>query len=154
MQRFQFRLERVLEWYRKRLRMEEGRLAACLDLVHGAERKIERLQRERSAIESHLLQRSTIPAADFLNLARYRLRARQEEIELAEERRRLLSSAAEQRARVQRAQQRVKLFEKMRERRVAEYAVEEARELESVAADAYLARWSQEHSTGSRSVSS
>jgi flagellar export protein FliJ len=152
MQRFQFRLERVLEWYRKKLRVEEGRLAACLVLVHTAELKIALLQAERSAIESHLLERATIPAADLLNLARYRLRARQEEIELAEERRRLLISAAEQRARVQQAQQRVKLFEKMRERRLTEYTAEEARELENVAADAYLARWPRRRSTTSQAI--
>jgi flagellar export protein FliJ len=144
MQRFQFRLERVLEWYRKRLRLEEGRLAACLDLVRDAERKIARLQAERSAIETSLLERATIPAADFLNLSRYRLRARREEVELTEERQRLLCAADQQRAKVQRAQQRVKLFEKLRERRVAEYTAEESRELESLAADAYLSRWSQE----------
>jgi hypothetical protein len=39
-QRFQFRLERVLEWRRKKCRMEENRLTACLGLVRATERKI------------------------------------------------------------------------------------------------------------------
>jgi hypothetical protein len=112
-------------------------------LVLTAERKIARLQAERAAVERELLERSSIPAADFLNLGRYRLRADKEAIEAEEERRQRLLSAAEQRARVQRARQRVKLLEKMRDRRLEEHAAAAGRELENVATEGYLARWSQ-----------
>ena len=104
MQRFQFRLERVLEWRRKQCRMEENRLAACFGLVQATERKIEQLRAERTSIDRELLTRYAIPAADLLNLGLYRLRANQQEIELAEERRQRVLSASEQCARVQRAQ--------------------------------------------------
>lgn len=143
MQRFQFRLERVLEWRRKKCRMEENRLTACLGLVRATERKIEQLRAERTSIDRELLARSAIPAADLLNLGHYRLRADKEEGELAEERRQRLRSASEQRARVQQAQQNVKLLEKMRERRLEEHTVLAGRELEQAAAEGYLARWSQ-----------
>ena len=143
MQRFQFRLDRVLEWYRKKLRMEETRLADCLGLVLAAERKIARMQAERDAVERELLGRSAIPAEDFLNLGRYRLRAKKEAIEAVEERRQRVQSAAEQRARVQRARQRVKLLEKMRDRRLEEHTAAFGRELENAASEGYLARWSQ-----------
>jgi flagellar export protein FliJ len=141
MRQFQFRLERVLEWRRKKCRLEETRLAACVALVHAAEQKIESLRAERASIERELLLRDAIPAADFLNLSRYRLRADKEAIELAEERRRRVLAADGQRARVQQAQQRVKLLEKMRERRLEEHTAAANRELESLAAEAYLARW-------------
>jgi flagellar export protein FliJ len=143
MLRFQFRLDRVLEWRRKKCRMEENRLAACLALVHTTERKMEQLRAERASIDRELLERSAIPGADLLNLSRYRLRADKEQSELAEEHRERTRSASEQRARVQRAQQNVRLLEKMRERRLEEYTVLAGRELEAVAAEAYLARWSQ-----------
>lgn len=143
MQRFQFRLERVLEWRRKKCRMEENRLAACMGLVHATDRKIEQLRDERTSIDRELLVRSAIPAADLRNLGHYRLRANKEEFDLAEERRQRVLSASEQRARVQRAQQNVKLLEKMRERRLEEHTLLAGRELEAVAAEAYLARWSQ-----------
>ena len=83
-------------------------LAACLALVQDTERKIEALRAERAAIDRELLTRPAIPAADFFNLGRYRTRAGKEELELGEERRQRLQSAAEQRARVQQAQQRVR----------------------------------------------
>ena len=145
MQRFQFRLDRVLEWYRKRLRMEEGRLAACLDLVHGAERKIALLAKPSARPSKRsLLERATIPAADFLNLARYRLRARQRRSRAGRRAAAppvLGGRAARARAARATAGQAVR---KDARAPLAEYTAEEARELESVAADAYLSRWSQE----------
>jgi flagellar export protein FliJ len=143
MQRFRFRLDRVLEWRRKEYRIEETRLVACSALVHATEQKIERLRAEGASIERELLGRSAIPAADFLNLSRYRLRAAKEHIELVEERRQRLQAAAERRMRVQQAQQRVRLLEKMRERRLEEHTAAANHELESLAAEAYLARWPQ-----------
>jgi flagellar export protein FliJ len=143
MQRFQFRLERVLEWRRKKCRMEENRLAACLDLLRATEHKIEQLRAERSSIEGELVKRSAIPAAELLNLEHYRLRVNREASELAAQRRDRARSAAEQQARVQQAQQRVKLLERMRERRLEEYVALAGRELETLAAEAYLARWPQ-----------
>ena len=50
MQRFRFRLERVLEWRRKKCQLEESRLAVCLGLVHATERQIERLRAERTPL--------------------------------------------------------------------------------------------------------
>jgi flagellar biosynthesis chaperone FliJ len=141
-QHFQFRLDSVLDWYHKKCRMEENRLTACLGLVHATERKIKQLEVQREAIEREIFGRPAIPAADFVNLSRYRLRASKEAIDLNEDRRQRMVAAAEQRGRVQQAQQRVKLVEKMRDRRLAEYTAAAGRELENAAADAYLARWS------------
>jgi|HubBroStandDraft_1064217.scaffolds.fasta_scaffold204283_2 flagellar export protein FliJ len=143
MQRFQFRLDRVLDWRRKQCGIEESRLAACLALVHETDRKIEGLRAERAAIDREVLTRPAIPAVDFLNLGRYRIRAGKEELELGEERRQRLQSTAEQRTRVQQAQQRVKLLEKMRDRRLAEYSAAASKELEEASAEAFLVRWSQ-----------
>ena len=116
---------------------------ACRGLIHAVERKIAGLLAEREEIEREILKRAAVPAADFQNLGRYRLRACAEEIELAAERRQRLLSAEEQRLRVQRAQRRVELLEKTRDRRLEEHTADVGRELENMAADAYLSRWSQ-----------
>ncbi|HUP04098.1 MAG TPA: hypothetical protein VMU19_08915 [Bryobacteraceae bacterium] len=141
MQRFQFRLERVLEWRRKKCRMEENRLSSCLAQVRETEAKIERLRAERAAIECEFLAKTAIGAPELLSLDRYRSRAKQDERLMVEERGRRELAVSEQRNRVRQAQQRVKLLEKMRERRLEEYTAEAARELEAVAAESYLARW-------------
>ena len=123
--------------------MEENRLTVCFELLHASEGKIEQLRAERVSIDHELLARPAIPAPDFLNLSHYRLRANKEAINLAEERRQRALAASEQRVRVQRAQQNVKLLEKMRERRLAEHTALAGRELEQLATEGYLGRWSQ-----------
>ena len=140
MQSFRFRLDRVLTWYRKKCRIEENRLAERLEEMRILDARIARFQAERLAIERELLAHLEIPAADFASLGRYRLRAQDRELEFAQERGRVEAVLTEQRARVQQAQRRVKLVEKLRERRAAEYAVLADRELETLAAEAYLAQ--------------
>jgi hypothetical protein len=46
-----------------------------------------------------------------------------------------------QSVKLQAAERRVRLLEKLRERRVAEYTYAETRELEELASDAYFAKW-------------
>ena len=144
MQSFQFRLDRVLSWRSKQLRMEENRLAACLDAMRALEMRIAAFQAGRLAIERDVLQQRAIPAAEFMQLGRYRLHAQRQEIDFGEQRRAGEKAIREQRERVQKAQQRVMLLEKLRERRLAEYRYAFHKELEAVAAEAHLSRWSRE----------
>ena len=141
MQTFRFRLERVLAWYRKKCHIEESRLAQRIEALRELESRIVRFQAERVTVERELLVRREIAAADFVSLGRYRLRARELEAEFANERRRTEAALSEQRVRTQLAQRKVRLVEKLRERRVAEYTAAADRELETVAAEAYLAKW-------------
>jgi flagellar export protein FliJ len=143
MQRFQFRLDRVLDWRRKQCGMEEIRLAASLAELQITERRIEQLLAERAVIDRELLQRRDIPAAEFLHLSRYRLRADKEEADWVEQRNQRVQAVLEQRARVLQAQQSVKLLEKLRERRLEEHTLEATKETEEAAADSYMVRWSQ-----------
>jgi flagellar biosynthesis chaperone FliJ len=141
MRSFQFRLRRVLDWYRKKEEIEEARLAACQNTLVGVEGKIAKLMAERAASDRELLVLSTVAAADFVNLSRYRLGARRLEGEYAQERQRCELACRQQMERVQKAQQQVKLLEKMKERRAEEHEYLSNRELESLAAEGFLATW-------------
>ena len=145
MRSFEFRLDRVLAWRGKQLSMEESRLAQCLDAIRILEARIAAFRAERWNIERELLDLPSIPAAEFVNLARYRLRARQQEFEFEEKRQLGEKAAAEQRERVRKAQQRVMLLEKLRNKRLEEYRYALNQELETVAAEAHLSRWSREN---------
>jgi hypothetical protein len=89
-----------------------------------------------------LLSRAAVPAVDFLNLSRYRLRAQHLEAEYTEERQRCELACRQQMERVQKAQQQVKLLEKMQQRRLEEYTYLSNRELDNLAAEGFLATWS------------
>src|ERR1035438_7145721 len=129
MQTFHFRLNKVLEWYQHQYELEERQLAVCLAALAGSQKSIAALQAERVSIEQDVVSRDSIPARDFVALGLYRLRAKQRELELHAARDRCQAAVGEQQARLQAAQRRLRLLEKLRQRRVAEYVYAEARPL-------------------------
>ena len=143
MRAFRFRLEKVLDWYGEKCRMEQNRLAACLSALSEVQAAMARLQAERLGIERDLVSRTSMSAGDLVAFGFYRLRVRKQESELQSERDRRDAAVREQRAKLLAARRRLKLLEKLRERRLAEYTYEADRELEALASDAYLAKWSR-----------
>jgi len=121
---FQFRLNRVLEWYRTQFQLEENRLAVCLAALSKAQESIVRLQVESLRIEREVISGTAISARDLSALGLCRDRALKEQMSI-----------------VQAAQRRLRLVEKLRERRLAEHLYAEDQALESLAAEAYLSKW-------------
>jgi hypothetical protein len=141
MQPFRFRLQKVLEWYTHQYQMEERRLTVLLAALAESKAAIVSLRAERLSIERDMLARTAIPAADFAALGLYRLGARQRELELNGVRERCAAEVDAQRVKLQAAERRVRLLEKLRERRVGEYVYAETRELEELASDAFFSKW-------------
>jgi hypothetical protein len=147
MSAFRFRLERVLAWYRERCQQEEDRLAACLAAVTESKAAIVRLQAEHWGIERELVSWTALAATDLIALGLYRLRVRKEELDLNLDLERRERASSEQRAKLMEARRRLQLVEKLRARRLAEYTYQADRALEQLGADAFLSRWSREHSS-------
>ena len=141
MQTFRFRLEKVLEWYTRQYELEERCLTACLSSLADAKAAIASLLAERLSIERDILARKAIPAPDFVALGLYRIGARKRELELNEVRERCQADVEAQRLKLRAAERRVRLVEKLRERRLAEYTYAETRELEELASDAFFSKW-------------
>ncbi|MCS7315020.1 MAG: flagellar FliJ family protein [Bryobacterales bacterium] len=140
MKRFVFRLEPVLRWRRGQLELEQNRLrelAAERDRIRMRLRELEQHRREQ---ESQLLSRDALSGAELAALEAWRLRQRAErercQQALLEAERRL----AEQRERVLEARRRVRLLEKLRERRYGEWQAEVERQVENLAAESHLGR--------------
>ena len=138
---FRFRLDRVLEWYREQSKIEEGRLANCVAAVNAVLAGIARLEAERQSIDQELIGRSSIAAGELVALGRYRLRAAQRAATLEQDRLRRQSALVQQRTKVQAAQRRLRLIEKLRERRFSEHIRAEERDLECLASESFLAKW-------------
>jgi flagellar export protein FliJ len=141
MQTFRFRLERVLEWYTRQYELEQRRFTACMARLVESKAAIALLLAERLSVERDMLTRTAIPARDFVALGRYRLGATKRELELNAVRDRCAAEVEAQRLKLQAADRRVRLLEKLRERRVAEYTYAETRELEELASDAFFSKW-------------
>jgi GH24 family phage-related lysozyme (muramidase) len=141
MQTFKFRLEKVQEWYTHQFQTEERKLMVCLAALADAQKAIAALQAQRLAIEQEMVTREAIPAPEFVALGLYRLGAKKREADLIAARRQREAEAQAQRVRTQAAQRKVRLLEKLRQRRVAEHEYALTRELEELAADAFFAKW-------------
>jgi flagellar export protein FliJ len=141
MKPFRFPLERVLEWRRGEFETEQ----AALRLLH-AEREgtaarrrtlAESLERERRMLVSP----GDVSGETLAALEAYRDWVRRETLRLEDRIRQLDRRIAEQRGRVIEAQRKVKLLERLREKALRQWTAEVNREIESFAAEAFLARW-------------
>jgi hypothetical protein len=148
MRRFQFRLERVLDWYGNQFQIEQAKLAASMAALNALQRNMASFHAECLSVERDILSRRDIAARDFPALGLYRLRARKLEQEFSQELQRREQAVRDQMQQVQEAQRRLRLLEKLRDRRLAEHRYNEDKELEALAAEAFLAKW--EHRGRSR----
>ena len=141
MQTFQFHLHKVLEWYDNQRQNEERQLTTSIAALTEVQEALDRLDAERLEIARQLISRSIILARDLAALGLYRLGAKKHELELVAERERREVVVREQRIKVQAAQRRVRLLDKLRERQQTEHNYAMERELEKMVSDAYMSKW-------------
>lgn len=138
---FRFRLGRVLEWYEKEFQQEENRLADCQMALSKAQYDLTEIKAARSRIEQPLIHSSSIAAGDLRALEQFRRKSLHDEKRLTaecENSRRKLEAQLEI---VKVARRKVRLLEKLRERRQTEHTYAANRELEQLAADTHLAKF-------------
>ena len=141
MNRFVFNLGRVLEWYGKQLQLEENRLSDCHAALSKAQRALADVRTARLETERALINSSSIVAAHLRALEQFRRKSLNDEKSLngeCEASQRKLEAQLEI---VKLAQRKVRLLEKLRERRLTEHTYAVNRELEQLAADTYLAKF-------------
>jgi len=140
---FRFRLERVLEWRRTQLELAEARFKQQAAALGALDRM--RAETEASGIraEIEVRRQSRVAGRDLEALGHFRLRVKSEETRIAGLR---VAAAAEYAVRQKgmlEARRRVRLLERLRERRLAEWEEARDRELEELASESYLARWNR-----------
>jgi len=141
MRAFQFPLRRMLEWRRSQLDLEVtklGQMAATLQELSLAAVKLELV---KGRAEQNVRAAATVDAGDLWALAAYRARLIAEQQALARRKRECEQRMAEQRGRILEAQRQCRLLEKLEERRRREWQMAADREVESLAAESYLALW-------------
>jgi len=140
---FRFQLERVLGWYRTQADLEEERLRVCADAAAHAVAEMERHRRDSLALQMEVLRSPKIQASELAALGSFRRRAKQLDRELREKCQKTGQALEQQRGVVLAAQRRLRLMEKLRDRRLAEYQYETARELEALASETFLAAYAR-----------
>ena len=143
MRRFDFSLERVRQFRREQAEIEEAKLGALLAERRKIERQREVLAEQRAEAERLALQLPVRSAVELGAVDAFGRHVRSERERLA---RKIVECDARitgQRRSVAEAQRRYRLLEKLKERRMNEWRREYDRELEILAAEAYLAGWSR-----------
>jgi hypothetical protein len=141
---FEFSLRRALEWRTMQLELERDKLRqATAGLAEMALAAV-RLELVKSRAEGAVCQSAAVEAGDLWALAAYRQRLIAELQALALRRAAAERQAAAQRQKVLEAQRQCRLLEKLEQRRHAEWRRAQDREMESVAAESFLARWSRQ----------
>ena len=141
MKNFRFRLEKVLEWRRTELEIEQARLQQQTQAL--LELDSERANIEAAGIRSEIEVRAWQPltGSDLVALAAFRRHviAKEQQIEIRrQEARRKLES---QKLAMIEARRRSELLERLKQRRLCEWQAAADRELEELAAESYLARF-------------
>jgi flagellar export protein FliJ len=141
MKRFQFRLERVLEWRRRQAELEQSKLAQALGLAQRLETERLALAKSRREAQLGALQASATTAEDLWMLQDYLLQSDRQDRVLAERISQQARVVQNQRLRVVEAERSREALERLRQSRHDEWRRESNRELEAFAAEAFLARW-------------
>lgn len=140
---FRFPLDKVLEWRRTQLEIEEIKFKRETAALAEIDRR--RAECEASGIKAELQVRAwtQVTGRDLEALGRFRLRVKEQEAELALHRAAQAQKVHAQQAAMLEARRRCRLLERLKEQRADEWRAEENRALETAASETYLAQWNR-----------
>jgi hypothetical protein len=139
--KFHFPLECALAWRRRQCEDEERRLECTLAALHAIEGRRRALAASRQEAQASIRGHTAPAVPELWSLSQYLSCALRQERVLEADRASQVRAVDAQRRRVLEARRRVRLLERLKEDRLAEWNRDFNRELENLAAEAYLTRW-------------
>jgi hypothetical protein len=141
MSSFRFPLQKALEWRQTQLELEEQKFRQQTAGLADLDRVRAEWVKSGADAERQVRLWSPIASEELTALGTYRLyaRTRAEEVAIAREQARQKLEA--QRGAMLEARRGLRLLERLRERRLAEWKAGQEKELQELAGDSYLARW-------------
>jgi len=141
MKRFSFRLQNVLKWRLLQLELAEEKLQELFGEARSLEARQVSLAEGKAAEEHSVLNAKTVPAQELAALDAHRRWTAAQQERLARQLLDCQGRIAAQREQVRKAEQNLKLLEKLRERRLAEWTFALEKEYEALGEEAFLAQW-------------
>jgi flagellar export protein FliJ len=138
---FRFPLDRALHIRRAQSGIEQARLQRLLHDREQVERQAAQTLADSAAIRIALTAQPLLASSEISTIPDYQRGARVNLDRLDHRRQQLQQRIQEQKKALAEAERKVKLLEKLRARRFAEWEAQIQKELDNFAADAYLARW-------------
>jgi flagellar export protein FliJ len=144
MNRFHFPLDRVLRWRSLEFALEQAKLKRLGQEQIRLQMQAATLGAEKSRLSASLVTLPDPRGEDLRATVGYGGSLRRRAEKISELRTRCERDLAVQKKKYNEARQRLQLLEELRERKLEEWRYEQAKELESVAAEAYLSGWNRE----------
>src|SRR5689334_1283328 len=126
---FAFSLQKILDWRRTQLDLEEAKLRQAMEGVAAVDRAHAELEAAAVKAEFEIRSRDTVAGRDLHALGDYRTHVHSQEQVLAARRAECARQAAAQQGAMLEARRRCRLLERLRERRLAQWKEEQGREL-------------------------
>ena len=144
MKAFRFHLARVLDLRESEAKAEESKLEQMYAIRARMEAERDTLIAGFERTATDIRSQRELHAPELMALDAYKTRVERETTQWATKLREQDAAIEKQRARVVEARARVRLMEKLRERRKAEWQAAADREMEELAADFSAAQWLRE----------
>jgi len=141
MNAFRFPLEKVLDWRRGELELAELKLRQLAAAVAAVDQARADMEAAGIREEARVRAWSPLRGSDLAALGGFRLFVRKRNAELAAQRVECVERLAAGRGAVLEARRRLRLLERLKERRWEAWRLARDKELEEVASESYLARW-------------
>lgn len=143
MKTFKFSLQRVLDWRALQLRAEEEKLATLQNKLTAIVAREKALFEAELQAEIELAKSDALTGMDLQRFAAFQLRVRSENASLKASRIQCDAQIVEQRKRLLKARKEVRVLEKLKEKRFETWTYLNDREVETIAAEAYISKWAR-----------
>ena len=144
MTRFQFPLQRVMEWRALQVRSEEEKLTGMQQQHEALVLREKALTAAELNSEMGLLKMPTIDGNDLQALSQFQARIHTERRNLQVRRKHFEAQIVEQRKHLLKARRDHRVLEKLKETRWRTWTYLNDREIETIAAEAYMSKWIRE----------
>jgi hypothetical protein len=141
---FHFSLDKVLRWRSLELASEEAKLEILLREQLRLQTMRADLSAEKSKLDRSLDTLPDLRGADLRAVSAYSLRLKRQAESLVQLVAKCDRDLTEQKKKYRAAKQRFRLLEELRARKFEEWRREQARELESLATESFLAIWNRD----------
>lgn len=149
MKAFQFALQKALDIRARQLALDEAKFQAAAASVAQADREREILLQARQAAEAQVRRAEGVRGEELSALEWFRKRTSAEEQRIAHVRAQRVQTLEQERAAMLETRRRVRLLERLKESRYAEWSAQAVKEIEEMASESYLAQWRRKAVSGS-----
>jgi flagellar export protein FliJ len=144
MKKFHFPLDRILDWRRTQVRMEQIKLERMLAELRQLELQAASVLGERETAQRAVVQSSSSLGSELQAFSSYRTASGKRSAALERDRSASLERIRAQREVLSLKERDVRLLEKLREDRLHQWHLEQDREIDQQAAESHLGRWGKD----------